>query len=103
MISSCLVNTNIPSVLNNLFQDRSCLELTNDSLMMFWFIINAIKLYTQNEGHGLLPVRGEVSDMITNTNLSVKIVKVYQDQAKKGREIIIIHNYLLIDLLKKTT
>ena len=96
-IPSRLVNTNISSTINNLFQDRSCLELTDDS-HMFWFIINAIKLFTQNEGQGLLPVRGEVPDMITNTSSYVKIVEIYQDQAKKDSEII--YNYL-IDLLKK--
>ena len=58
-----------------------------------------MKLFTQNQGHGLLPVRGEVPDMITNTNSYVKLVEIYQEQAKKDCEII--HNYL-IDLLKKT-
>ena len=96
-IPSRLVPTTIPSTINNLFQDPSCLELSNQS-HMFWFIINAIKLFTQNEGQGLLPVRGEVPDMITNTNSYVKIVKIYQEQAKKDCEII--YNYL-IDLLKQ--
>lgn len=95
-IPSRLVNTAIPSTLKNLFQDRYCLELSNQS-HMFWFIINAIKLFVQNEGHGLLPVRGEVPDMITNTKSYVKLVEIYQEQAKKDCESI--HNYL-IDLLK---
>ncbi|CAF0727955.1 unnamed protein product [Rotaria sp. Silwood1] len=96
-IPSRLVNTNLPSIMDNLFHDRSCLELSNQS-HMFWFIINAIKLFTQNEGHGLLPVRGEVPDMLTNTSSYVKLVQIYQEQAKKDCEII--HNYL-IDLLKQ--
>ncbi|CAF0998318.1 unnamed protein product [Rotaria magnacalcarata] len=97
VIPSRLVNTTIPSTINNLFQDRSCLELSNQS-HMFWFIINAMKLFTQNEGQGLLPVRGEVPDMVTNTNSYVKLVEIYQEQAKKDCETI--HNYL-IDLLKQ--
>ncbi len=96
-IPSRLVQTNLPSTINDLFQDRSCLELSNQS-HIFWFIINAMKLFTQNEGQGLLPVRGEVPDMITNTNSYVKLVEIYQEQAKKDCEII--QNYL-IDLLKK--
>jgi hypothetical protein len=36
--------------------------------------------------------------MITNTNSYIKLVEIYQEQAKKDCEII--HNYL-IDLLKK--
>jgi amyloid beta precursor protein binding protein 1 len=96
-IPSRLVNTQIPSTINDLFQDRSCLELSNQS-HIFWFLINAIKLFTQNEGQGLLPVRGEVPDMITNTNSYVKLVEIYQEQAKKDCEII--QNYFL-DLLKK--
>ena len=96
-IPSRLVTTQIPSTVNELFQDRSCIELSNQS-DIFWFLINAIKLFTQNEGQGLLPVRGEVPDMVTNTNSYVKLVEIYQDQAKKDCEIV--QNYL-IDLLKK--
>lgn len=96
-IPSRLVTTQIPSTVNELFQDRSCIELSNQS-NIFWFLINAIKLFTQNEGQGLLPVRGEVPDMVTNTNSYVKLVEIYQERAKKDCEIV--HNYL-IDLLKK--
>lgn len=97
VIPSRLVNTTIPSNIKTLFQDRSCLELSNQS-HMFWFIINAIKLFTENEGQGLLPIRGEVPDMLTNTSSYVKLVQIYQEQAKKDWETI--HNYL-IDLLKQ--
>ena len=37
-----------------------------------------------------LPVRGEVPDMITNTNSYVKLVEIYQEQAKKDSEIMFI-------------
>ena len=73
------------------------MELSNHS-NLFWFILHALKLFTENEGQGLLPVRGEVPDMITNTSSYVKLVEIYQEQAKKDCEIV--HNYL-IDLLKK--
>jgi amyloid beta precursor protein binding protein 1 len=96
-IPSRLVNTNIPSTIKELFQDQSCLELSNQS-NIFWFIIHAIKSFTEHEGDSLLPVRGEVPDMITNTNSYVKLVEIYQEQAKKDCEIV--ENYLL-DLLKK--
>ena len=96
-IPSRLVATAIPSTIKELFQDRSCLELSNQS-DIFWFILNAIKLFTEHEGEGLLPVRGEVPDMVTNTNSYVKLVEIYQGQARKDCEIV--QNYL-IDLLKK--
>lgn len=96
-IPSRLVTTQIPSTVNELFQDRSCIELSNQS-NIFWFLINAMKLFSQNEGQGLLPVRGEVPDMLTNTNSYVKLVEMYQEQARKDCEIV--QNYL-IDLLKK--
>jgi amyloid beta precursor protein binding protein 1 len=96
-IPSRLVQTTISSTINDLFQDRSCLELSNQS-HIFWFIIHAMKLFTQNEGENLLPVRGELPDMITNTNSYVKLVEIYQEQAKKDCERI--QSYL-IDLLKK--
>lgn len=96
-IPSRLVTSTIPSNVKDLFQDRSCLELSNQS-HIFWFIINALKSFTQNQGVGLLPVRGEVSDMVTNTSSYVKLVEIYQEQARKDCELVL--NYL-IDLLKK--
>lgn len=96
-IPSRLVTTTVPSAVGELFQDRSCLELSNQS-HIFWFIINAIKLFTENEGQGLLPVRGEVPDMLTNTSSYVKLVDMYQEQAKRDRDVV--YNYL-VDLLKK--
>ncbi|UJR23369.1 hypothetical protein I4U23_026378 [Adineta vaga] len=96
-IPSRLVSTNLPLTMKNLFQDQSCLELTDQS-HIFWFIIHALKQFIENEGQGLLPVRGEVPDMITNTNSYVKLVEIYQKQAKKDCEIV--YNYLN-DLLEK--
>ena len=96
-IPSRLVTCNIPSTIQDLFQDQSCLELNKQS-HIFWFILHAIKLFTQNQGQGLLPVRGEVPDMITNTNSYVKLVEIYQEQAKIDCELV--HNYLT-DLLDK--
>jgi amyloid beta precursor protein binding protein 1 len=96
-IPSRLVQTKLPSNIKGLFQDQSCLELNNQS-NLFWFIIHAIKLFTENEGQGLLPIRGDLPDMITNTNSYIKLVEIYQEQAKRDSEIV--YNYLL-DLLKK--
>ncbi|CAF4769178.1 unnamed protein product, partial [Rotaria sp. Silwood2] len=96
-IPSRLVDTKLPLTIKELFQDQSCLELS-DQTNIFWFIIHAIKLFTENEGQGLLPVRGEVPDMITNTSSYIKLLKIYQEQAKKDCEIV--NNYLF-DLLKK--
>lgn len=95
-IPSRLVETTLPSTIKELFEDQSCIELSKHS-NIFWFIIHAIKLFTENEGQGLLPVRGEVPDMLTKTNSYVKLVEIYQAQAKKDCDIV--HKYLL-DLLQ---
>lgn len=91
-IPSRLVRTTIPSTIQHLFQDRSCLELTNQS-DIFWFFIHALKQFSENEGHGLLPVRGEVPDMVANTNSYVKLVEIYKDQANHDCDIV--QNYLM--------
>jgi NEDD8-activating enzyme E1 regulatory subunit len=95
IIPSRLVRTSIPSNVQNLFQDASCLQLSDQS-SIFWFIIHAMKCFTENEGQGLLPVRGDVPDMITNTNSYVQLVKIYQEQAKIDCDIV--HNYLVQSL-----
>lgn len=94
-IPSRLVKTTLPMTIKQLFQDPSCIELNKQS-HLFWFIIHSMKLFTENEGRGLLPVRGEVPDMITKTNSYVQLLEIYQKQAKKDCDIV--HNYLL-DLL----
>ena len=96
-IPSRLVSTTIPSTITELFLDPKCIDL-NDRTSISWFILHAIKLFSENEGKGLLPVRGEIPDMITDTNSYVKLVRIYQDQAKHDIEIV--YNYL-IDLLTK--
>ncbi|CAF3423818.1 unnamed protein product [Rotaria sp. Silwood1] len=48
-VPSRLVNTNLPLTIKELFQDQSCLELS-DQTNIFWFIIHAIKLFSENEG-----------------------------------------------------
>ena len=96
-IPSRLVSTTLPSTLQALFQDPSCLELTEQT-NIFWFIIHALKLFTEHEGQGLLPVRGEIPDMITNTSSYVQLVKIYQEQAKEDCDRV--HNHLL-DLLNE--
>lgn len=96
-IPSRLVETSIPTTIQELFEDRCCLEL-NEQTNIFWFIIHAIKLFTQNEGKGLLPVRGELPDMITDTKSYVRLVQIYQEQAKQDCEYVQSH---LFDLLTK--
>jgi NEDD8-activating enzyme E1 regulatory subunit len=96
-IPSRLVSTTLPSALQALFQDPSCSELTEQT-NIFWFIIHALKLFTEHEGEGLLPVRGEIPDMITNTSSYVQLVKIYQEQSRQDCDRV--HNYLL-DLLDK--
>ena len=95
-IPSRLVQTILPTTVKELFQDPSCVELSKQS-NLFWFILHAIKLFTENEGHGLLPVRGEIPDMVTKTHSYVQLLEIYQKQAKRDWEVV--HNYLL-DLLK---
>jgi len=46
IIPSRLINTNLPLTIKNLFHDKSCLELSNQSNII-WFIIHAIKLFTE--------------------------------------------------------
>jgi len=96
-ISSRLVPAKLSLIIKELFQDQSCLELSNQS-NIFWFTIHAIKLFTENEGQGLLPVRSQIPDMITNTNSYINLVEIYQQQEKKDCEFV--YNYL-IGLFKK--
>lgn len=82
--NASLVPTNIPSSVQEILNDPKCstLELSSKN---FWILANALKLFTANEGEGLLPVRGDLPDMTSDSERYIKLQSVYKHKADIDR------------------
>eukprot|EP01102_Stenamoeba_stenopodia_P002521 TRINITY_DN12358_c0_g1_i1.p1 TRINITY_DN12358_c0_g1~~TRINITY_DN12358_c0_g1_i1.p1 ORF type:complete len:528 (-),score=135.34 TRINITY_DN12358_c0_g1_i1:30-1613(-) len=70
----------IPSDVRNIFGDDAVKNITAQS-PNFWVICRAIKDFVENEGAGLLPVSGDVPDMVGDTQTFLRLQNVYSDKA----------------------
>jgi len=79
-VNSSLHPTRVPSDIKNLFNDPACLDINSES-KNFWVLVRALKHFTENEGKGLLPVRGVIPDMTSDSERYIALQAVYREQA----------------------
>ena len=68
---------------------RKILECSNGSAEdgKFWLLVRALKEFVMSEGDGrLLPLRGSIPDMTSNSKMYVDLCRVYQAKAKEDLE-----------------
>ncbi|XP_055892296.1 NEDD8-activating enzyme E1 regulatory subunit-like isoform X1 [Biomphalaria glabrata] len=80
-VNSSLHATAVPAEIQALFEDPCCLNLNTDS-KNFWVMVRALKEFTENEGQGLLPLRGSIPDMTSDSERYIQLQTVYRDQAE---------------------
>ncbi|BFZ12834.1 hypothetical protein BsWGS_15873 [Bradybaena similaris] len=80
-VNSSLHLTTLPAEIKNLFEDPSCLILNSES-KNFWVLVRALKEFTENEGGGLLPLRGSIPDMTSDSGRYIQLQTVYKQQAE---------------------
>ena len=68
-VNGALVESRVPSEVRSIFEDSKCQNLTRDS-KDFWVIARAVKDFveSEDEGQGMLPVRGSIPDMFSGRN-----------------------------------
>ncbi|XP_022197494.2 NEDD8-activating enzyme E1 regulatory subunit [Nilaparvata lugens] len=79
--------TVVPKDVNDILNDNKCINLTSKS-KPFWITAKAVKDFVDNEGKGLLPLRGSLPDMTSDTNNYVKLQQIYHKQSSKDAEIV---------------
>lgn len=52
----------------------------------FWKMVGALKAYTENEGDGKLPIRGDLPDMTSSSDRYLKLQAVYREAAETAVE-----------------
>ncbi|XP_071816932.1 NEDD8-activating enzyme E1 regulatory subunit-like [Apostichopus japonicus] len=80
--NAALVPSRIPSTVQEIFNDPCCSNLTSQS-HNFWILAHAMKLFTENEGAGTLPLRGSIPDMTADSKRYILLQNVYLDQARQ--------------------
>jgi len=85
-VNGALVATTIPSDVANIFEDDKCKNLNVNS-DEFWVIARAVKDFVNSdEGQGMLPVRGSIPDMFSDSKRYIEIQNIYKEKARQDAE-----------------
>lgn len=79
--NSSLVPSKVPSGVQQILGDPKCINLDKQS-KNFWILAAGLKRFIENEGKGLLPLRGTLPDMTSDSERYVKLQSVYKTQAE---------------------
>lgn len=85
-----LVASSIPSEVKKLLNDPKCLEL-NENSSNFWLLVNGLKQFVEKDENKLLPLRGSLPDMFSDSEGYIKLQNIYQEKAKKDMELLMGH------------
>ncbi len=77
-VNTTLNPSKIPSEVTEIFADAKCVDLTPKS-EEFWFIARAVKEFVAE--HGVLPVRGAIPDMFSDSERYIQLQNVYKEKA----------------------
>eukprot|EP01135_Chromosphaera_perkinsii_P011792 Nk52_evm38s2496 gene=Nk52_evmTU38s2496 len=78
------IKTSIPSDVQAIFDDSACCNLTADS-SPFWIVANALKEFVAKH-NGVLPLRGSIPDMASDSDGYILLQKVFAKKAKSDYE-----------------
>lgn len=84
-VNTCIGYTEIPDSVRNILNDDQCINLTAKS-SSFWIIAKAVRDFVENEGNGLLPLKGTLPDMIADTEKYITLQQIYHKQALTDTE-----------------
>ena len=80
-VNTAIVKTSVPSEVGSILHDPACTVLAIKS-SDFWILARAVRDFVENEGCGLLPLRGSIPDMFSSSDKYIGLQRLYQQQAK---------------------
>ncbi|XP_028665555.1 NEDD8-activating enzyme E1 regulatory subunit [Erpetoichthys calabaricus] len=86
-VNTALNPTKISREVESIFNDEQCCNLTAQT-SSFWLLARAVKQFVENEGHGSLPVRGTIPDMIADSDKFIKLQNIYREKAKEDAAVV---------------
>ena len=90
-VNSSLVPSTVPAEVKKILDDPKCVNLTSDS-SNFWLLANGLRAFVENNQHKLLPLRGSLPDMFSDSERYIKLQNIYKDKAKQDMDILM--NYV---------
>ena len=84
-VNTCTGHTEISESVRSILNDDQCINLTAKS-SSFWITAKAARDFVENEGHGLLPLKGTLPDMIADTEKYITLQQIYHKQAVADTE-----------------
>ncbi|XP_018574459.1 NEDD8-activating enzyme E1 regulatory subunit [Anoplophora glabripennis] len=82
-VNTCIHPQTVPSNIQALLNDDSCINLTQNS-SPFWIMCAALRELVQ--ANGTLPVKGSLPDMAADTNSYITLQQLYHKQAQSQAE-----------------
>ncbi|XP_032792301.2 NEDD8-activating enzyme E1 regulatory subunit [Daphnia magna] len=83
-VNTALTKTQVPSNVQKILNDDQCIRLKEKN--SFWIIARAVKEFVEKEGNGVLPLRGSLPDMTSDSQRYIALQNVYREQASKDAE-----------------
>ena len=80
-VNSSLVQSCVPAEVKKILDDSKCVNLTPES-NNFWLLANGLRKYVDNDQNKLLPLRGSLPDMFSDSERYIKLQSIYRDKAK---------------------
>ncbi|XP_043189117.1 NEDD8-activating enzyme E1 regulatory subunit-like isoform X2 [Amphibalanus amphitrite] len=97
-VNTLLTPPSVPEAVRTLFASQQCNSLTAKS-DDFWVLVKALHEYVENEGEGLLPVRGPIPDMFSDSDRYIQLQNIYREEARRGADQVQRHVHLLLESL----
>lgn len=84
-VNTTIGRTEVPDSVMAVLNDDRCINLTGKS-SSFWIIAKAVRDFMENEGAGLLPLKGVLPDMTADTEKYVNLQQIFHKQAVADAE-----------------
>uniref|UniRef100_H2ZIZ4 NEDD8-activating enzyme E1 regulatory subunit n=1 Tax=Ciona savignyi TaxID=51511 RepID=H2ZIZ4_CIOSA len=81
-VNSALVPYKLPDSLRQMFEDPKCTDVSEES-SNFWILANGLKQFVENNDKSLLPLRGSLPDMFSDSESYIKLQNIYKAKAKQ--------------------
>ncbi|XP_011308267.1 NEDD8-activating enzyme E1 regulatory subunit [Fopius arisanus] len=101
-VNTSIGHTTVPKSVLEILNDDRCVNLTAKSTS-FWIIARAIRDFMENEGCGLLPVKGALPDMTADTEKYIALSQIYHKQAVSDVEAVWRHTIRLLRQLGRSS
>lgn len=73
-VNTALTKTQVPSNVQKILNDDQCIRLKEKN--SFWIIARAVKEFVEKEGNGVLPLRGSLPDMTSDSQRYIALQNV---------------------------